>query len=565
MAIIGIDLGTTNSLCAYWKDGEAKLIPNSLGENLTPSIVGLDENGDILVGKAAKERLRTAPKKTTAYFKRHMGTDKVVKLGNRDFRAEELSALVLQSLKADAEEFLGETITEAVISVPAYFNDIQRKATRAAGKLAGLKVERLINEPTAAAIAYGLHKTDVDETFLIFDLGGGTFDVSVLELFDGVMQIHASAGDNFLGGEDFSEVLAKLFLDQHQANIHELTPGEKNALHIAADQCKQLLSTKKSTDMIFVKNGKELRSTITREQFEKASTPLLQRIRTPIERALKDSDFNPDDLTAIVLVGGSSKMPVIKSLCSKMFGQLPHAHINPDEAIALGTAVQVGLMQQDSSLNEIVLTDVSPYSLGTGIVNKNASDPDDLLFHPIIERNSPIPLSKVDRLCTSADNQTELKIKVFQGESRLVKNNIKLGEISTPVPKDKEGRQSVDVRFTYDINGLLEINLQVVSTGLEKRLIIEGNPGMLTPEEIDRRLIELSSLKVHPREQMKNTLLIARGERLFVESLGDTRLYIQNIMSQFESVLNSQDMQAIKKAHDEVSKTLDSLEPEKIF
>jgi molecular chaperone HscC len=565
MAIIGIDLGTTNSLAAYWDNGEPKLIPNSLGENITPSVVGFDENGDVLVGKAAKERLRTVPQKTTALFKRHMGTDKLVTLGNRKFRAEELSALVLKALKEDAEHFLGEPVTEAVISVPAYFNDIQRKATRAAGKIAGLKVERLINEPTAAAIAYGLHRTDADETFLIFDIGGGTLDISILELFEGVMQIHASAGDNFLGGEDFTEALAAAFLEASNVDDYVLTPGEKNALHAAADRCKQQLSLKTSADMIFMLREAELRTCITREQLEKISSPLLQRIRTPIERALKDSDFSPDDLTAIVLVGGASRMPIIKSLCSKMFGQLPHAHINPDEAIALGTAVQVGLKQQDSSLSEIVLTDVSPYSLGTGIVNEYGVDSDDLLFHPIIERNSPIPLSKVDQLFTASDNQTALRVKVFQGESRLVRNNIKLGEVTVEVPNDKKGKQAVNVRFTYDINGLLEIHLQVVSTGAEERLVIEGNPGLLTPEEIEQRLLGLASLKVHPREQMKNTLLLARGERIFTESLGEKRLYAQQVISQFEGVLNSQDTKAIEKAHEVASKIFDSLEPEKLF
>ncbi|MFT6386910.1 MAG: molecular chaperone HscC [Cellvibrionaceae bacterium] len=565
MAIIGIDLGTTNSLAAYWDNGEPKLIPNSLGENITPSVVGFDENGDVLVGKAAKERLRTVPQKTTALFKRHMGTDKLVTLGNRKFRAEELSALVLKALKEDAEHFLGEPVTEAVISVPAYFNDIQRKATRAAGKIAGLKVERLINEPTAAAIAYGLHRTDADETFLIFDIGGGTLDISILELFEGVMQIHASAGDNFLGGEDFTEALAAAFLEASNVDDYVLTPGEKNALHAAADRCKQQLSLKTSADMIFMLREAELRTCITREQLEKISSPLLQRIRTPIERALKDSDFSPDDLTAIVLVGGASRMPIIKSLCSKMFGQLPHAHINPDEAIALGTAVQVGLKQQDSSLSEIVLTDVSPYSLGTGIVNEYGVDSDDLLFHPIIERNSPIPISKVDQLFTASDNQTALRVKVFQGESRLVRNNIKLGEVTVEVPNDKKGKQAVNVRFTYDINGLLEIHLQVVSTGAEERLVIEGNPGLLTPEEIEQRLLGLASLKVHPREQMKNTLLLARGERIFTESLGEKRLYAQQVISQFEGVLNSQDTKAIEKAHEVASKIFDSLEPEKLF
>jgi molecular chaperone HscC len=308
-----------------------------------------------------------------------------------------------------------------------------------------------------------------------------------------------------------------------------------------------------------------LRTCITREQLEKISSPLLQRIRTPIERALKDSDFSPDDLTAIVLVGGASRMPIIKSLCSKMFGQLPHAHINPDEAIALGTAVQVGLKQQDSSLSEIVLTDVSPYSLGTGIVNEYGVDSDDLLFHPIIERNSPIPISKVDQLFTASDNQTALRVKVFQGESRLVRNNIKLGEVTVEVPNDKKGKQAVNVRFTYDINGLLEIHLQVVSTGAEERLVIEGNPGLLTPEEIEQRLLGLASLKVHPREQMKNTLLLARGERIFTESLGEKRLYAQQVISQFEGVLNSQDTKAIEKAHEVASKIFDSLEPEKLF
>ena len=561
MTKIGIDLGTSNSLAAYWTEHGPVIIPNSLGKHLTPSVVSIDSNSEILVGEIAKERLITHPQLTASTFKRYMGTDKRYQLGEQEFSAEDLSSFVLRALKEDAEAYLGEQVEEAVISVPAYFNDVQRKATLRAAALAGLHVERLISEPTAAAVSYGLHQQDSETCFLVFDLGGGTFDVSVLELFEGVMQVQSIAGDNYLGGEDFTGVLLSHFVETHGLDYDRLSPKERTALIKQAEMCKLALGNENGGEMVFVHEGSSLQLTVTRSQYEQLAAQLILRLRNPIERALRDASLTPHDLDAIILIGGATRMPIIKSIVSKMFGRLPYSQINPDEAVALGAAIQVALKDRDANLQEMILTDVCPYTLGINIskqVSRNVYE--NGYFLPIIERNTPIPVSKVECVCTLYDNQTVVCIDIYQGESRKIHNNVQLGKFDLEVPPAPCGEQSIDIRYTYDINGVLEVEATIVKTGVKKTMIIEKNPGQTSPEQIKARLEELKHLKIHPRDRDENRLLLARGERIYEESLREKRDYVASLILDFEQVLASQDEQEIIKKSSKFKQMLDSLE-----
>ncbi|RVU40200.1 molecular chaperone HscC [Pseudomonas syringae pv. syringae] len=559
--IVGIDLGTTNSLVAVWRDGSSELVTNALGETLTPSVVGLDDDGQILVGKAARERLQTHPEKTTALFKRYMGSAQEIRLGSATYRPEELSSLVLKSLKADVERAFGEPVTEAVISVPAYFSDAQRKATRIAGELAGLKVEKLINEPTAAALAYGLHQKEGETSFLVFDLGGGTFDISILELFDGVMEVRASAGDNFLGGEDFDQVMV-----EHFVNLHRDEPDFPSteliapALRREAERVRRALGQDGSADFVLRHAEREWRKTITQEQMSDFYAPLLNRLRAPAERALRDARIRVADLDEILLVGGTTRMPLIRKLAASLFGRFPSIALNPDEIVAQGAAVQAALKQRDAALEEIVLTDVCPYTLGIETIAQIANRYESGHYLPIIERNSVVPVSRVKTVQTVGDDQEHVMVRIFQGESRMVKDNIALGELIIPIPKAKAGEVALDVRFTYDNNGLLEADVMTQLTGERHKLVIENNPGVMTPDEIQERLQVLEALKVHPREQQANTHLIARLERLYQECLGSDRELIDHWTSQFQHVLETQDERQISEIRKQLKQEVDTFE-----
>lgn len=562
--IVGIDLGTTNSLVAAFRNGKAELIPNALGEYLTPSVVGLGNEGRIIIGAAARERLVTHPELTTANFKRYMGTRRSIALGTHLFRPEELSALVLKSLKADAEAYLGETVTEAVITVPAYFSDAQRKATKAAGELAGLKVERLLNEPTAAAMAYGLHQKS-DQRFLVFDLGGGTFDVSILELFDGIMEVHASAGDNYLGGEDFTEALGQYFLKQNASVLGQdadaIPRPLMKTIHAQAERAKRRLSEHKDAEMQVTVEGKALSQTISAETFENLCAGLLDRIAEPIRKALRDAKTRSRDLDEIILVGGSSRMPVIRQLATRLFGRFPSTHLHPDEVIAMGAAIQAGLKRQDEALKEVVMTDVSPFTLGVEIMMDTGSGqrrPGH--YMPIIERNTSIPCSRVERVFTCHDNQKILDVRIYQGENPLVKDNVFLGNLTVDIPPAEAGKESGDIRFTYDINGILEAEVTINSTSKKTSLVIEGNPGVLSPAEIRERLAALATLKLHPREKMENQFLLSRAERLYQELLGTKRSHVGSLIAQFNQALDSQDEHALKRFRAELREKLDSIE-----
>lgn len=561
MSIIGIDLGTTNSLVAYWSEEGAKIIPNVLGSNLTPSVVSSDENGEIYVGQIAKERIITHPHLTASTFKRFMGTEKVYRLGKYTFTPEELSSFVIKSLKDDAEVFLKKEVTEAIISVPAYFNDTQRKATKRAAELAGLKVERLISEPTAAAISYGLHQEEPETKFLVFDLGGGTFDVSILEFFDGIMEVKSIAGDNFLGGEDFSNCLALHFIEDNGIEIEKIDLKTRASINKQAELCKYELSRNNSAKMSLYIKDKPYETIIDRAQFEKLVHNLVLRLRHPIERALRDASVSPVELDAIILIGGATRMMLTRSIISKIFGKLPFSNVNPDEAVALGAAIQAALKERREELQEVILTDVCPYTLGTNIViDLGNGNYESGHFLPIIERNTPIPVSKVKTLQTVHDKQTRIDVEIYQGESLRVENNIKLGEINLKVPSAPAGEQQIDVRYTYDINGILEVEIKIVETGEKKRIVIEKKPGSMSDKQIQERLNELMDIKIHPREKVENKQLIARGERMYEEALGEMREYIFALLVKFEGVLALQDANKAKKGAAELRKALDEIE-----
>lgn len=560
MAIIGIDLGTTNSACAIWEEGEIKLIPNRLGESLTPSVVGVDGNGEVVVGRTAKERLIRDSKANVAVFKRLMGTDHKIKLNRKEFSAVELSSLVLKSLKEDAESYLGEEVTEAVISVPAYFNDNQRHATKLAGELAGLKVERLINEPTAAAMAYGLHEIE-EGVFLILDLGGGTFDVSILEFFDGIMEVHASAGDNFLGGEDFVEAMLEAILQEHDLSKAALSATELQRAYMQLETAKKRISPDKKQLLALTLAGKEVQCTVDMEWFVAVTTPLLIRLKKPIAQALKDADIPLEDITEVLLVGGSTRMQVFRSTIAKMFGRFPACNIDPDVVVAMGAAVQAGLKSRDAALDDVVLTDVCPYTLGTAILNDDSPEQGDY-FMPIIERNTVVPSSIVRRVYTASENQKHLAIRVYQGESRYVKKNVFLGEVEVSVPKAPKGEQAADIRYSYDMNGLLEVDVTVVSTGKSINKVIQNAPGSLSQGDLEKSRARLAELKFHPRENEENSALLARAERLYETTLGEDRDQLAEIIAWFDRILEGQNPAEIQKAQKRMETLLDSIDTE---
>ena len=564
--IIGIDLGTTNSAAAVWQDGAATLIPNRLGQTLTPSAVSIDDNGNVLVGVAARDRQASHPKSTATAFKRYMGTRRTTRLGGRDYSAEELSALVLRSLKEDAEAYLGEPVTEAVITVPAYFNDQQRKATHRAGEIAGLRVERLINEPTAAALAYGIQNLDREARFFVFDLGGGTFDVSIVEIFEGIIEVRASTGDNQLGGEDFNEVLVGMmraaFADDWKTD--ERSDALYQKLREQAERARRTMTTAPSATMRLVWNGVSCEHEASTAAFEEQAAPLVERLREPVLRALRDSNLRPEALSDIILIGGATRMPVVRRAVARMFGRFPNATINPDEAVALGAAVQAGLKARDSALKEVVVTDVCPYSLGVEVSRQLPGGTyEHGLFAPILERNTVIPASRVHSFSTMHANQTEVVFGIYQGEGRLVRDNVKIGETRVKVPRGPAGER-IDVRFSYDVSGLLEVDILVEKSGLRTQLLINDDPAGDAAAIAERRAT-LAALKTHPREDELNRAALARGEKCFENFLGEERAAIDYLIGQFQQVLDAQDPRAVEHARTEFHAALDRIEGERFL
>jgi molecular chaperone HscC len=558
MAAVGIDLGTTNSLVAIYEDDKPQLILNSLGEALTPSVVSFGDDGCIITGAAAKDRLLSHPDRTVASFKRFMGSNHITKLGKKEFRPEELSAFILRALKADAEAHLGNTISEAVISVPAYFNDQQRKATMDAGKLAGLNVERLVNEPTAAALAYGLSDSK-EGNYLVFDLGGGTFDVSILDKYDDVMEICATTGDTRLGGDDFTHALQKILIEKHKLDLKKLKPTAQAVLLRQAEKLKFSLTREQSQSYDMNLNDEVLQGEISRTEYEIACAPLLQRLRQPTERAVRDAKIEVSRFDAIVMVGGATRMPMVRSLVARMFGRLPLINIDPDTTIALGAAIQSGLIKRNGALRDVVMTDVCPYTLGVATVDDIESSDHRLSVSPIIERNAVVPISRNMILGTVQNNQQHLSVQVYQGENLRPENNIHLGTLEIKVPRKPRGQEQVDIRFTYDVNGTLQVEATVLSTKKTSVQVFGNNTG-LSEGEIADRFRNLEKLKQPPREQMENLALIARAERIYEECRGEQRNYIKRIIVQFESEVSNQQLrnpEACRKNFEELLDMID--------
>lgn len=547
--IVGIDLGTTNSLVAYYSEDGPRIIPNRLGKPLTPSAVSVDEQGTVYVGETALERMTFYPDSVATTFKRSMGSNRVYTLSGKKYRPEELSALVLRSLKEDAEEYLGELVTEAVISVPAYFDDKRRKATKRAGELAGLKVERMISEPTAAAIAYGLYEKKDDTRFLVFDLGGGTFDVSILELYQNILEVRAVAGDNYLGGEDFTKVLEKLFLTKTGISAAGLTEKEQVRLYRSAEAAKYAINDAERVTLSCHIGNETKEAEITAKEYAEECAELFDKIREPVKRSLSDAGLSLKDMDEIVLIGGATRLQIFRDFFIRLFRKFPDTSINPDEAVALGAAVQAAMKERNEAVKEMILTDVCSFTLGTEVAMEYS---DGLMeeghYCPIIDRNTVIPVSRTKRFYTVRDNQERVTIRVLQGESRFARNNLFLGELETKVPRAAKGEEAIDVTFTYDINSLLEVEAKVVSTGETRKLVIKGKDNTMTDAEVAARMEELSYLKVPLRDQEENRLVMLRAERMYEESVGKRRERLELGMRLMEEALRSEDKTKVAEA-----------------
>ncbi|WLR49896.1 molecular chaperone DnaK [Bacillus tianshenii] len=481
--IIGIDLGTTNSCVAVMEGGEAKVIPNPEGNRTTPSVVAF-KNGERQVGEVAKRQAITNPN-TIQSIKRHMGTDYKVEVEDKSYTPQEISAILLQNFKSYAEDYLGEKVEKAVITVPAYFNDAERQATKDAGKIAGLEVERIINEPTAAALAYGLDKEDQDQTILVYDLGGGTFDVSILELGDGIFEVRATAGDNRLGGDDFDQVIIDHLVSEFKKENGIDLSKDKMALQRlkdAAEKAKKDLSGVTSTQISlpFITAGDagplHLEMNLTRAKFEELSSDLVERTMGPTRQALKDSGMSASEIDKVILVGGSTRIPAVQEAIKKETGQEPHKGVNPDEVVALGAAIQGGVLTGD--VKDVVLLDVTPLSLGIETMGG--------VFTKLIERNTTIPTSKSQVFSTAADNQTSVDIHVLQGEREMAAHNKTLGRFQlTDIPPAPRGVPQIEVSFDIDANGIVNVSAADKGTGKKQTITIKSSSG-LSDEEVEQ-------------------------------------------------------------------------------
>lgn len=532
--VIGIDLGTTNSLAAIWKDGKSVLIPNSFGEYLTPSVVSVDDDGHLYVGKVAKERQVTHPQDTASIFKRSMGTNINYILNNKKYTAEELSSFVLKRLKQDAENYLGETVEEAVISVPAYFDNMARMATKRAGELAGLTCERIVNEPSAAALAcYDMKK---DTTILVFDFGGGTLDVSLVECFGNVVEIIGVSGDNRLGGSDFDDVILGHYIRHQKLDYYKLTDEQKAIIRQAAEKCKRELSEHETGTIVV--NEPEIQGMvrISRKELIQLSAELFRRMEIPIYKVLKDSDLELSDIDDVVLVGGSCKMPIVQQYLKHILKRKDIQVRNPDHMIALGLGTYVGIKERNQDIKDMVLTDICPFSLGVGIINEENPEEGNIMS-VIIPRNTTLPVSQTSTYVTVHDNQKQLVFRIYQGEGKYVKNNIYLGELSIKVPPRPKGESMAQVRFSYDMNGVLQVKVKSMDSKKEQEIVIVKDKKNVTPEMIQEKLAEFQKLELLTPDEEESRYLINWGIRLYEQCPEYMHKEIENRLNYYEYVV----------------------------
>lgn len=555
MAIIGIDLGTTNSLASVYTENGVMVIPNSLGNRLTPSVVGLDDDGNVIVGDVAKERLITHPERTAAEFKRTMGTDKTYKLGEEAFSSQQLSSILLRKIVADAKAYLNEDIDEVVISVPAYFDDKMRTATKQAAEMAGIKCERLINEPSAAALAYLYKHGWKDGTYMIVDFGGGTLDVSIIDSFDSVMEIIAVAGNNHLGGKDINEAIYKHFCLVNNLQESSLTSEEKAIIYRMSETTKIALSTNPIAVMSVCLNDKEYSLSLDNNALIKIAHESFERLFEPIKKALKDSRLKPTDLEAIVLVGGSCKMPTVASYIEKITGVKPCSDIDPDTAISVGAGVYSGIKRKNQQLKDVVMTDICPFSLGVDCHDVN----DDIVMSFIIDRNSMLPCSQIKSYYAIHDNQTEVNFRIYQGESIIPENNIFLGSLSIACPPTNRNAFIATCRMTYDINGILVIDV-TNKDGVTVSKTLVGNNVKLTEKEIETIKARLDNLRFSDDVDEESQLLISRAERVIEETISYERDFLMNALGVFKLTMNKGNTVEKRNAKEGFKNLLDQLE-----